>query len=66
MKYFISTRYIGIEAKIDVTIGLIAYTNSDFANSQNKLDPERLENLFSRTGYVIYFIGMPIVWCSKL
>ena len=65
VKYLIRTKYIGIEAKIDLALGLIAYADSDFANRWNKLNPDDISSLFLRTGYIIYFMGM-IIWCSQL
>ena len=44
----------------------MAFADSDFANGWNKLNPEDASSLYSRTGYAIYYMGMPIAWCSKL
>ena len=30
------------------------------------MDPQNEENLFSILGHVIYFMGVPATWCSKL
>ena len=57
---------MGIKAKIDRSLGLAAYADSDFANGWNKLNPDDASSLCSRTGYIIYYMGMPITWCSKL
>ena len=41
-KHLIGTKHVGIEAKIDSSLGLIAYADSDFANAFNKLTPENI------------------------
>ena len=66
VKYLIGTQHIGIHAQVDKGKGLEAYADSDFAGFWTKLDLSNIENIFSRTGYIIYYQLVPITWCSKL
>ena len=66
VKYLIETRHVAIQATIDINLGLVAYADSDFANGWNKLNLDDTSSLFSRIGYIIFFMGIPIVWYSKL
>ena len=66
VKYLLGTRHLGIKAKIDRNLGLAACADSDFANGWNKVNPDDASSLYSRTGYIIYYMGMSITWCSKL
>ena len=59
-------RNIGIQAKIDIEVGLSAFVDSDFANCWNKLIPDDINNANSRTGCITHCIVMQIVWSSKL
>lgn len=65
-KYLIGTQHIGTQAAIDVGLGLQAHADADFANAWNKLNPDDASALFSRTGYAMHHMRMPIVWCSKI
>ena len=61
VKHLLGTRHIGIQAMINTDLGLTAYADSDFANGWDKLTPDDASSLFSRSGHVIYYMGMPIV-----
>ena len=53
VKYLIGTNNIGIESKINSSLGLTAYTDSDFANEFNKLTLENIKKISSLV------LGMP-------
>ena len=42
------------------------FAGADFAGNWNKAEAEDAVNMLSRTGYVIQFMGCPILWVSKL
>ena len=46
--------------------GLGVFVDADFAGNWNKEEAESSTNMLSRTGYVIRFMGCPIIWVSKL
>ena len=56
----------GIILKPDRSRGFECYVDADFAGSwspQEALDPTAC---FSRTGYIIFYAGCPIIWSSKM
>ena len=66
VKYLLGTRHIGMHANINLELGLIAFVDSDFANGWNELNTDDASSLFSRSGYSVHCMGMPIFWCIKL
>ena len=64
-KHLLGTRHMCIQAKTNVEAGLLAHADQDFANGQNKLNPDDLNSLFSRAEHVIFYMNTPIAWCSK-
>ena len=66
IKYLIGTKNLGLKIKVNMSLGFKAYADSDFANGWNKLNPDDIQNLFSRTGFITFFFGIPLTWCSKL
>ena len=55
-----------MKLKVDVELGFKAHADSDFANGRNKLDTEDASALFSRTGFITCFFGIPLTQGSKL
>ena len=51
---------------IDKTKGLEVYVDDDFSGSWDSSDSSNSDNVLSRTGFVIYYAGLPIIWSSKL
>jgi len=66
VKYLIGTQELGIKFQIDRNKGLEAFADANFANDWNKDEPDDMENVLSKTCYIIYYMGVPIVWASKL
>ena len=66
IKYLIGTKNMGIKVRIDMKKGLEAFVDSDFASGWSKANPDDVATLYSRTGYIIYFFGIPLTWTSKL
>lgn len=66
IKYLISTKDKGLKFIPDKSKGIECYVDADFAGNWNSLDAENAANMLSRTGYVIFFMGCPLVWKSKL
>ena len=65
-KYLLGTRNKGIKFYPDNSRGIECFADADFAGSWDKVDADNPENVLSRTGYVIYYCGCPVLWCSKL
>ena len=65
-KYLLETRDRGIRFKPDKSKGVECFVDADFAGSWTKEDPGNPANVLSRTGYVIFYYGCPVVYCSKL
>jgi hypothetical protein len=42
------------------------YVDSNFAGMWHKEHSHLRNNVLSRTGYVIFFVGCPVTWVSKL
>ena len=60
------TKYHGLIFKIDQTKSVVCFIDASFAEDWNQNWSEEPSSVFSRTGYVIYFGGCPIIWHSKL
>ena len=56
----------GLVCKFDKEKGFKHFINIDFAGSCSLDDPLNLENMLSRTSFVILYTGIPILWRSKL
>jgi hypothetical protein len=52
--------------KPDALQGIEVFVDADFAGGWNPEDAMNAENIYSRTGYVIFYAGCPIFWQSKL
>ena len=46
--------------------GIECYVDANFASEQDQSDADNPENIMSRTGYVITYMGCPVLWCSNL
>ena len=66
VKYLIGTNHIGIHAEENKANGLTSCANADFAIIWNKLEPDNLDKMLSRTGYVNYFYIIPVTWCIEV
>ena len=65
-KYLLGTQKRGIIYKPDSSKGIEVFVDANFAGAWNKADSNNPENVLSRTGFVIFYAGCPILWSSKL
>ena len=65
-KYLLGTKDRGLSFIPDVKKGVQCYVDADFAGGWDKADANNPENVLSRTGYIIFYYGCPVIWCSKL
>ena len=65
-RYLLGTADKGIILQPDRNKNVECYVGADFAGNWNKAEAEDAVNMLSRTGYVIQFMGCPILWVSKL
>ena len=65
IKCLIGTKCAGIEANIDLSKGLIKFTDSDFENGRNKIDAENIHKMFSRVGHIIFMFDLPVAQCIR-
>ena len=67
VRYLKKTRDIGIRFNPDQSRGFECYCDADFSGNWNRdlahNDPSTAK---SRSGWIIYYAGCPIVWASKL
>ena len=66
-RYLMKTRLLGIRFQPDPTKGFECYCDVDFSGNWNKSlaarDPSTSK---SRSGWIIFYAGCPIIWASKL
>ena len=65
-KYLSGNRKKGIIFTLEYSKGLEVFVDADFAGNWDKADSENIENIMSRTGYVLSYAGCPIHWKSVL
>ncbi len=65
-RYLLSTKEKGMIYKPDVLQGIEVFVDVDFAGGWNPEDAMNAENIYSRTGYVIFYARCPIFWQNKL
>ena len=65
-RYLASTRTLGILLNPQEDANFDVYADADFCGNFNKTDMPRTDMAQSRTGYIIFYGGCPIVWASKL
>ena len=65
-KYLLATKDRGIKFKPDSSKGIECFVDADFAGAWDKADADNPENVLSRTGFIIFYCGCPVFWCSKL
>jgi hypothetical protein len=64
-RYFLSTKEKGTIYKPDPLQGIEVFADADFAGGWVRADAMNAENVYSRTGYAIFYAGCPIFWQSK-
>jgi len=62
-RYLLGTQGRGI---VNIKKGLECYVDADFAGGWAKADADNPDNVLSRTGFVIFYAGCPIVWASRM
>ena len=65
-KYLLATKDKGIKFTPNSSKGIECYADADFAGAWDKADANNPENVLSRTGFIIFYCGCPVYWCSKL
>ena len=65
-KYLLGTRDKGIKFIPDNNRDVEWFVDADFAGIWTKEDVRNPVNVLSRTGYVIFYYGCLVVYCSKL
>jgi len=64
--YLLGTQGRGIVFNPNTKKGLECYVDADFAGGWAKADADNPDNVLSRTGFVIFYAGCPIVWASRM
>jgi hypothetical protein len=67
VRYLMGSKDIGIRFSPNAIKGFECYCNADFSGNWNKsnaaYDPSTEK---SRSGWIIFYAGCPIIWASKL
>lgn len=66
VRYLKKTRDKGIIMTPNKEKGIQCFVDADFAGGFSSETSEDPVSVFSRTGYVIYYYGCPLIWVSKL
>jgi hypothetical protein len=66
VRYLKGTLDKGIILKPDKEKGIQCFVVADFNEGYSKTTSDDLVSVFSRTGYVIFYFGCPVLWVSKL
>ncbi len=65
-RYLLSMQDRSMTYTPDSTRGIEVYVDADFAGGWDSGDAMNADNVYSQTGYVIWYAGCPIYWQSKL
>ena len=65
-RYLLGSKDRGIVFKPDSQKGLECYVDADFAGGWSKEDAQDPDNVLSRTGFVIFYAGCPLVWAGRM
>jgi len=65
-KYLLGTKDHGIAFKPNDSYVLECYVDADFANGWDTENPDDPDNVLSRTGFIIFYVGCPLVWASRM
>ena len=65
-RYLSGNQDKGLIFKPDPSMGVECYVDADFAGGWAKADADNSENVLSRTGFVIFYGGCPLLWASRL
>ena len=65
-KYLLGTLGRCIKFTPNKSRGIECFVDAYYDDSWRKADTGNPENIFSRTGYIIFIHGCPVIWSSKL
>jgi Reverse transcriptase (RNA-dependent DNA polymerase) len=65
-RYLLSTRGKGVILRPDRTKSFDCYVDADYCGNWNPFTTEDPSTAKSRTGYIITYLGCPLVWASRL
>ena len=65
-RYLLSTKEKGKLYKPDLSKGIEVFVDAQFAGGWDSTNAMSADNVYSCTGYVIFYAGCPIFWQSKL
>ena len=57
---------LGIKYRPGITKSIVVNVDASFTGEWNTAWSEEPSSVISRTGYIILYVGCPIIWCSKL
>jgi hypothetical protein len=63
-RYLLSSKNKGMIYAPDSKCGLEVWVDADFAGGWNPEEAGDVDNVYSRTGFIIYYAGCPIYWQS--
>ena len=66
LRYLQRTKDKGLELKPNSEHRVDCYVDADFAGTFGSEDPNHPESVKTRTGYIILYLGSPLLWVSKL
>jgi Reverse transcriptase (RNA-dependent DNA polymerase) len=65
-RYLLSTRAMGFFLRLDFTKSFECWVDADYYGNWNPLVTDDPSTAKSRSGYVITYLGCPLVWASRL
>ena len=65
-RYLLATKGRGIKFAPKLDKGLECDVDADFAGNWAKTDADNPDNVLSRTEFVIFYAGCPIIWASRM
>ena len=65
-RYLMSSKERGILFNPKTNKGLECFIDADFAGGWSKEDATDPDNILSRTGFVIFYTGYPMMWASRM
>ena len=65
-RYLLGNKDKGIKFTPDLSKGVECFVDADFAGGFSKEMASDSSSLYSRTGFVIFYAGCPVLWASKM
>ena len=66
IRYLKSSKDKGLILRTEKKKGIECYVDASFASGWRPDNANDASNVLSRTGYIIYYAGCPVHWCSKM